>query len=65
MIKNFFPTYSVLEKSAHHLSVAISVELPMCMRKGATLSILVFEIQRCYRKMKKISFFGLCAICVR
>ncbi len=27
--KNFFPTYSVLEKSAYHLIVAISVELPI------------------------------------
>ncbi len=26
--KNFFPTYSVLEKRAYHLIVAISVELP-------------------------------------
>ncbi len=29
MILNFFPTYSVLEKSVHHLIVAISVELPI------------------------------------
>ncbi len=29
MKKNFFPTYSVLEKSAYHLIVAISVELPI------------------------------------
>ncbi len=28
MKKNFFPSYSVLEKSAYHLIVAISVELP-------------------------------------
>ncbi len=27
--KNFFPTYSVLEKSAYHLIVAISIELPI------------------------------------
>ncbi len=30
--KIFFPTYSVLEKSAYHLIVAISVELPICAR---------------------------------
>ncbi len=29
MKKNFFPTYSVLEKSVYHLIVPISVELPM------------------------------------
>ncbi len=29
-IKKNFPTYSVLEKSAYHLIVAISVELPKC-----------------------------------
>ncbi len=28
-MKLFFPTYSVLEKSAYHLIVAISVELPI------------------------------------
>ncbi len=26
--KNFFPTYSALEKNVYHLIVAISVELP-------------------------------------
>ncbi len=30
MKKNFFPNYSVLEKSVYYLIVAISVELPMC-----------------------------------
>ncbi len=31
--KKFFPTYSVLEESAYHLIVAISVELPICQYK--------------------------------
>ncbi len=30
MKKKLFPTYSVLEKSAYHLIVAIFVELPIC-----------------------------------
>ncbi len=38
MKKNFFPTYSVLEKSAYHLIVAISVEL------SPILSIVVYVI---------------------
>ncbi len=32
MKKIFFPTYSVLEKSVYHLSVAIFVELPIYLR---------------------------------
>ncbi len=34
----FFPTYSVLEKSAYHLIVAISVELPLYIDKVSYLS---------------------------
>ncbi len=42
--KNFFPTYSVLEKSAYHLIVAISEELPTYMytRRVLKARLLIF-----------------------
>ncbi len=38
MKKNFFPTYSVLEKSAYQLTVAISVEIPRYIYTAGVLS---------------------------
>ncbi len=41
--KKIFPTYSVLEKSAYHLIVAISVELPTYISQQRALYSMTFK----------------------
>ncbi len=56
MKKIFFPTYSVLERSAHHLILAISVELPIYHIYTALVPYLSFKISNIFFKFRLSHF---------